>query len=66
MIALSKEDVVCYEKENEWEPAVVVNRHGAPRSYNIRIPQGFFAKRNQRNLKYMNEPRPELEHYIYR
>ena len=62
--SLSKGDVVCYKKGKKWEPAVVVNRHGAPRSYNIRTAQGNILQRNRRHLKYTNEPPPELEYCI--
>ena len=37
---LHKGYVIRYKKGGKWEPAVVVNRHGAPRSYNIRTAQG--------------------------
>ena len=42
LTSLSKGDVVHYIKGNKWEIAVVVNRHGAPTSYNIsRTAQGY-------------------------
>ena len=61
---LNKGDVIRYKKGGKWEPAVVVNRHGAPRSYNIRTSQGNILRRNRRHLKYTNEPPPERECYI--
>ena len=41
-----------------------MNRHGVPRSYNIRTAQGNILQRNRHHLKYTNEPSPE--HKCYR
>ena len=61
---LSKGMVVHYKKGGKWEPAVVVNKHGAPRSYNIRKAQGNILRRNQHHLKYTKELPPERNYYI--
>ena len=44
---LNKGDVIHYKKGGKWEPAVVVNRHGAPISYNIQTAQGNILQRNR-------------------
>ena len=48
-------DTVRYQGKQTWEPAVVLNCHSAPRSYNIKTAKGRVLRRNRRHLKKTSE-----------
>ena len=58
---LESGDTIRYYKEKTWEPAVVVNRHDAPRSYNIEAESGSKLRRNRVHLRKTLENRPNIE-----
>ena len=43
---LSQGDVVQYKTGSKWQPAVVVSKNTAPRSYNIQTASGNITHRN--------------------
>ena len=57
---LQPNDVVRYQGKQSWEPAVVLSHHPAPRSYNIKTPDGTLLRRNRRHLKRVNETPPAV------
>ena len=42
--------MVRYQTGRMWKPAVVINKHSSPQSYNIRTPQGTVLRRNRYHL----------------
>jgi RNase H-like domain found in reverse transcriptase/Reverse transcriptase (RNA-dependent DNA polymerase)/Integrase zinc binding domain len=48
---LKDNDNILVRKEKVWEPAKVLNRHSAPRSYIIQTEQGSVLRRNRRDLR---------------
>ena len=44
---LKPNDTVRYQNRQSWEPAMVLNHHPAPRSYNIRTAEGTTLRRNR-------------------
>ena len=48
---LKPDDVVRYQTSTSWEPAVIVQRHSAPRSYDLITTRGNIIHRNRRHLK---------------
>lgn len=61
---LHKGDVIRYKKGGKWEPAIVLSKHEAPRSFYIQTAQGNILRRNRRHLKYTKESAPALEYDI--
>ena len=57
---LKPNDTVWYQSKQSWEPAVVLNHHPVPRSYNIRTAEGTTLRRNRRHLKKNNEDPPDV------
>ena len=55
MSSLQPNDVVRYQTGRMWKPAVIINKHSSPRSYNIRTPQGTILRRNRHHLKQTKE-----------
>ena len=62
---LSQGDAVRYKTGSKWQPAVIVSKHTAPRSYNIQTASGNIIRRNRRHLKRTMEAPPELYHSVY-
>ena len=58
---LESGDTIRYYKEKTWEPAIVVNRHDAPKSYNIEAESGSKLRRNRVHLRKTLENRPNIE-----
>ena len=65
LLPLSQGDVVRYKTGSKWQPAVIVSKHTAPRSYNIQTATGNIIRRNRRHLKRTVEAPPELYHSAY-
>ena len=61
---LQPNDTVRYQGKQSWEPAVVLDRHSAPRSYNIKTAEGTVLRRNRRHLKKTNEDPPNVTNAI--
>ena len=57
---LQPNDTVRYQCKQSWEPAVVLNRHPAPRSYTITTAEGTVLRRNRRQLKQTQEDPPNV------
>ena len=55
MSRLQPNDVVRYQTGRMWKPAVVINKHSSPQSYNIQTPQGTVLRRNRHHLKRTKE-----------
>lgn len=55
---LIQDDVVCYQTSATWEPAVITQRHSAPRSYNLVTASGNTIRRNRRHLRPTQGARP--------
>ena len=53
--SLQPNEVVRYQAGRIWKPAVVINKHPNPRSYNIRTPQGSVLRRNRCHLRQTKE-----------
>ncbi|XP_062514584.1 uncharacterized protein LOC134190170 [Corticium candelabrum] len=49
MRELEAEEVVCIQRDKQWEPAVVTQKHTAPRSY-IVTQNGRSLRRNRRHI----------------
>ena len=47
--SLQPNEVVRYQTGKMWKPAIVINKHPNPRSYNIQTPQGTVLRRNRRH-----------------
>ena len=60
---LHKGDVVRYKKGGKWEPAIVLSKHEAPRSFYIQTAQGNILHRNRHHLMYTKKSPPKLECY---
>ena len=61
---LHKGDIVRHKQGGKWEPAIVLSKHEAPRSFYIQTAQGNILRRNRRHLMYTNESPPRREYYI--
>ena len=57
---LTQDDVVRYQTPTSWEPAVITQKHSAPRSYNLVTASGNIIRRNRRHLKSTQETRPNV------
>ena len=57
---LEPDDVVCYQTSTHWEPAVIIQKHSAPRSYDLITTSGRTIRRNRRHLKPTQEIRPAV------
>ena len=57
---LTKDDVVRYQTSTSWEPAVITQKHSAPRSYDLVTTNGNVIRRNRRHLKPTQEARPTI------
>ena len=55
---LTQDDVVRYQTSTSWEPAVITQKHSAPRSYNLITASGNIIRRNRRHLKPTQEASP--------
>ena len=55
---MTQDDVVCYQTSTSWEPAVITQKHFAPRSYNLVTASGNIIRRNKRHLKPTQEASP--------
>ena len=53
-------DSIRYLKEGKWEPAIVKEKHEAPRSCNIMTEHGKELRRNRVHLQKTAEPVPEV------
>jgi len=63
---LQEGDSVRYRKGKSWEPAVVVNEHSSPRSYNITTDRGINLRRNRVHLqRTTQEPTPQITNEDY-
>ena len=49
--AFSKGDQVMMKGRDRWQPATVLNKVSAPRSYVIKTPQGQIYRRNRQHLR---------------
>jgi hypothetical protein len=47
---LHKGDLVRFYRGKTWQPATVIDRYQAPRSYHVETPDGCVYRRNQRHL----------------
>ena len=70
MRELEAEEVVCIQRDKQWEPAVVTQKHTAPRSY-IVTQNGRSLRRNRRHIHPTlgappNQIRNQLWTIIYR
>ena len=64
--SLQPNEVVRYQTGKMWKPAVVINKHPNPRSYNIQTPQGTVLRRNRRHLRPTKEtfaPSDDSDYY---
>ena len=57
---LNPNDTVRYQGKQTWEPAVILDRHSAPRSYNIKTAEGRVLRRNRRHLRKTSERPPNV------
>ena len=57
---LEPDDVVRYQTPTHWEPAVIIQKHSAPRSYDLITTSGRTIRRNRRHLKPTQEIRPAV------
>ena len=57
---LQPNDTVRYQGKQSWKPAVVLNRHPAPRSYTITTDEGTVLRRNRRQLRKTREDPPNV------
>ena len=57
---LQPNDTVRYQGKQSWKPAMVLNHHPAPRSYNITTAEGTVLRRNRRQLKKTHEEPPNV------
>ena len=62
---LKSDDVVRYQTSTSWEPAVIIQRHSTPRSYNLVTTSGRTIRRNRRHLKLTQDVTPEVTLPIY-
>ena len=60
LLPLEPDDIVRYQTSTSWEPAVIIQRHSAPRSYDLITTRGNIIRRNRRHLKRTGETRPEV------
>ena len=57
---MTQDDVVHYKTSTSWEPAVITQKHSAPRSYDIVTNSGNIIIRNRCHLKPTQETRPNV------
>jgi hypothetical protein len=57
---LNPTDTIRIHKNNEWQPAVVMSRHAAPRSYHVITAEGAELRRNRSQLLQTKEPMPSI------
>lgn len=62
---LKPDDVVRYQTLTSWEPAVIIQRHSAPRSYDLITTCANVIRRKRRHLKPTLEARPEVTLPVY-
>lgn len=57
--SLDRGDVIRVRQDGKWEPGVVEEKSGHPRSYHIQTPSGEY-RRNRSNLLKTNEDLPDM------
>lgn len=57
---IKEDDTVRSRKRKTWEPAIVSEKHTAPRSFIVTTPDGTAYRRNRRHLQSPNEAPPVI------